>query len=124
MASNIIVMTRGDTYRFDVTIFSEDDITDRYELTENDVVYFGIMYPHQKFEDAIIRKRFVSTDVEDNGRVSITIEPEDTVDLEPGVYYYAVKLKQTRYYPLDNGETEEYSEVTTVINKTKLVLND
>lgn len=92
MASNIIVMTRGDTFRFDVTVFDEEDMTARYDFLDRDRIYFGVMRPHQKFEDAIIRKAFNGSAAKTTGRINITIQPEDTEHLEPGVYYYAIKL--------------------------------
>lgn len=123
MASNIIVMTRGDTYRFDVTIFDEKDITARYDFIDRDKIYFGVMHPHQKFEDAIIRKVYSGSDAKITGRINITIQPEDTENLESSVYYYAVKLK--KYDGIDEDDPErEYWDILTVINKTKFVLND
>ena len=109
--TNIIRMVRGDTHTFNVTI--EDDIDEEgiYRLTDADTLYLGIMLPHQKFEDAVIRKKFSKGDQDDCGNISVTVEPEDTIDLDPGVYYYAVKLVR--------GEI-----VNTVINKTKFVIFD
>lgn len=120
MISNIITMTRGDTYVFDVTIFDEWDTSARYEIQEGDIIYFGIMFPHQKFEDAIVKKRFTYKEGEIPGRIQIRIAPEDTVDLEPGVYYYAVKLKIVSL----NAENDFQTDVVTVINKTKFIIND
>lgn len=123
MASNIIVMTRGDTYRFDVTVFDEADITARYDFIDKDRIYFGIMHPHQKFEDALIRKAYDGSIAKTSGRITITIQPEDTEYLEPGVYYYAIKLK--KYDGVDEEQPDkEYWDIITLVNKTKLVLND
>lgn len=120
MASNIITMTRGDTYIFDVTLFDEWNPNKRYEIQSGDVVYFGLMLPHQRFEDAILKKRFVYETSAFPGRIQIRIAPEDTVDLEPGVYYYAVKLKISS----ENEAGDNQTDVVTVINKTKFIIND
>lgn len=69
------------------------------------------MYPHQKFEDAIIRKKFTSVDQGSDGTIAIRLDPADTIDLDSGVYYYAVKLRQN-------------DQVFTIINKAKLVVAD
>lgn len=120
MASNIITMTRGDSYIFDVTLFDEWNPNKRWEIQEGDVVYFGIMLPHQKFEDAIIRKRFTYAQSKYPGRITIRLAPDDTVDLEPGVYFYAVKVKVNSI----NVDGEPQTDVITVINKTKFIIND
>lgn len=120
MAYNIITLTRGDTYSFDVTLFDERKLTARYEFQKTDVLYFGLMLPGQKFEDAILKKRFTYEDTLYPGRLQIRIAPEDTVDLDPGVYYYMVKLKRTAVD--DNGNP--YIDVATIINKTKFIIND
>lgn len=115
--NNIIIMNRGDTYSFDFVIGDTDSPTGRYTLQEGDAVYFGLMLPHQPFEEAILRKR-ITCDTEgaiDNDRITVTIYPDDTIDLEPGVYYYAVKIRHPAL-PRD--------EVFTIINKTKFVIND
>lgn len=109
--SNIIKMIRGDTYAFTVSILDEDSETGLYQLTAADKLYVGIMYPHQPFEDAIIKKRFLKVDQDSDGTIKVVITPEDTLDLFPGIYYYAVKLQK-----------EE--AVITVINKTKFIICD
>jgi len=117
-AANIITINRGDTYAFDLTIY--DDSTDgRYILQDDDVLYFGLMDPRQKFEDALLRKRYTKDDCDEGGNLNIEIRPEDTLDLLPGVYYYAVKLHRMK-----NTESEFIDKVITVINKTKFVIND
>ena len=118
MSENIIVINRGDTYEFDLTI-NDDSLNGRYILQDDDVLYFGLMDPHQKFEDALLRKRYTKDDCDEGGNLNIEIRPEDTIDLLPGVYYYAVKLHRMK-----NTESEFIDKVITVINKTKFVLND
>lgn len=118
MAQNIITINRGDTYNFDLTIY-DDSLDGRYTLQDDDVLYFGLMDPRQKFEDALVKKRYTKDDCDEMGNLNIEIRPEDTLDLMPGVYYYAIKLHRMK-----NDETEFIDRVITVINKTKFVIND
>jgi hypothetical protein len=124
--NNMIVLNRGDTYEFELTIDDDCSIDGQYHLQGSDIVYFGIMDPHQPFEDALVKKSFTVSDVDEVGRLAIVIEPEDTLDLLPGTYYYAVKLHlQHDAINPETGEILDYiDKVHTVINKTKLFLND
>lgn len=119
MADNIIIMNRGDTFAFDFTISDDSSSTGRYVLQNDDALYFGVMDPHQPFEDALIRKKFTKDDCDSAGNLTIVISPEDTLGLIPGVYYYAVKLHR-----MADTEEEYVDEIITVVNKTKFVLND
>lgn len=117
--NNIVVINRGDTFSFDLTINDCSAPDGRYILKDDDVLYFGLMDPHQLFENALVKKRYTKDDCDDVGNLVITIKPEDTLDLCPGVYYYAVKL-----HKLTDNEEEYVDEVITVINKTKFIIND
>lgn len=125
--NNIIVMNRGDSYEFDLTISDEAAIDGRYRLQGNDAVYFGLMDPGQPFETALVRKKYTVKDTDVMGNLIIVIEPEDTLDLLPGKYFYAVKLR------LDHEEIDVNTglptgkwvdRVGTVINKTKFIICD
>lgn len=119
MASNIIKINRGDTFSFDLNIVDDNSPTGRYILQGEDVLYFGIMDPHQPFEDALVKKSYTKEDCDEDGNFIITIKAEDTLDLMPGVYYYAVKLHR-----LVDDEEDYIDEVITVINKTKFIICD
>lgn len=124
--NNIIILNRGDTYEFDLTIDDDTSVDGRYHLQGDDTIYLGIMDPGQPFEDALVRKSFTVEDVDLNGNLTIIIEPMDTLDLLPGTYYYAVKihLQHENIHP-ETGELLGYiDKVHTVINKTKFFLND
>lgn len=114
---NIITLTRGDTYSFELNI---DDDGESYQLTGDDTVYFGIMDPNQRFEDALVKKKFTVDDLDPAGNLIIQINPEDTLDLLPGRYFYAVKLLRDH---LDEDGTEVYN-VETVVDKTKFIICD
>lgn len=121
MAKNIIKMTRGDTYEFNLTIDDEGSENGKYILQGNDTVYFGLMEPNSAFEQSLVKKIYTEEDCDKDGNIFITIEPEDTEHLLPGVYYYSVKLKVDH----ENGETyENIHKVITVINKTKFIILD
>ena len=113
----IITLSRGDTFRFPLFINKGTEIAPiRYELTENDMLYFAIMEPNQRFEDAIIRKVYTTeSEFNEDGDVMICIDPTDTEYLLGGKYYYEVKLRtlvDTEHPEEDNSYT-----VQTIIPK-------
>ena len=118
LAYNIITINRGDTYEFDLTI-NDDSVGGRYILQDDDVLYFGLMDPHQKFENALVKKRYTKDDCDEMGNLNIVIRAEDTLDLLPGVYYYSIKL-----HKMKNTDEEFIDKVITVVNKTKFIIND
>lgn len=124
--NNVIILNRGDTYEFELTIADEASKDGCYHLQGDDTVYLGIMDPHQSFEDALVKKRFTVEDMDAHGGLTIVLEPEDTLDLLPGTYYYAVKLHMQHedIYLTTNEVVGYVDKVYTVINKTKLFLND
>ena len=127
MPTNIVSMNRGDTYTLYVDAFLDVYQDEEYTLTDNDAIYFGLMDPNQHFEDALVRKKLTAADLEDpQGPFPITLEPEDTVDLMPGRYYYMVKLKQDHieHYDDPTMPDEHIQSVTTIIDKSKFVIYD
>lgn len=125
MAKNIIKINRGDSYEFKVDIPSKDDPQKNYILGGLDTIYFALLYPHQRFEEAILIKGYDHTDqiVEhgiNTGKILIKIEPRDTSRLDPGIYYYTIKL-QTGGTP---GVLEEADEIKTVIERTKFIITE
>lgn len=127
MAKNIIKLNRGDSYEFKVSIPDKEDITKNYILTGTDAIYFALLYPHQRFEDAIFIKGYDHTDhiIEsggvNTGEILIKIEPKDTRCLTPGIYYYTVKLQRGGTPGvIDDCDTVE--EVRTVIDRTKFII--
>ena len=115
MIGNVVVINRGDTYRATVQLTDVDGTP--YVMNREDRLYFGLMDPHQPFENALIKKRMTYKDCDSHGVVAFGLKAEDTVDLLPGVYYYAVKL-----HHLERASGTD--EVKTVIAKTKFIVND
>lgn len=122
--NNIIVLNRGDTYEFDLTIADEASADGRYHLQGDDALYLGIMDPGQPFEEALIRKKYTVEDTDANGNLLAELRPEDTLDLIPGTYFYAVKLHINHTDVDANLDTYSIDKVVTVINKTKFILCD
>lgn len=126
--SNIITINRGDSFDFDLTINLGGALdTERYILTGSDAIYFGIMDPGQPFEWALVRKKYTVSDTDAMGNLTISIKPEDTLDLMPGRYYYAVKLHM-KHPEIDENTGEETGQIIdkvyTIINKTKFIICD
>lgn len=114
---NIITLNRGDSAKTPLFINAGDEFSPvRYYLKDNDELYLGIMEPNQSFECAIIKKKFTSKDFNKNGDVIIKIEPDDTVCLIPGKYFYQVKAKIL-------NEDGTY-DVNTVIEKTEFIIQE
>lgn len=122
--NNIIVLNRGDTYEFDLTIADEASIDGRYKLRGDDALYLGIMDPGQPFEEALIRKKYTAEDTDANGNLLAELKAEDTLDLLPGRYFYAVKLHMCHTDIDALGKEYVIDKVVTIINKTKFILCD
>ncbi len=126
MAKNIIKINRGDSYEFRVCIPDSKDSTKNFILTDEDVVYFALLFPHQRFEEAILIKGYDHTDqiVENGintGEILVKIEPKDTKRLIPGIYYYTVKLQRGGTF---DGDGEDAEEIRTIIERTKFIINE
>ena len=111
--NNVITITRGDfvTTTIYLNIGSLLD-PDRYTLTDTDILYIGVMEYGQRFEDALIKYRLTSDNLNENGDVVWNIESLDTEYLEPGKYFYTIKLVQ------DGGRT------STVVPNTEFYIQD
>lgn len=118
--NNIITIIRGDSYEFDLTINDDSSESGRYILQDDDAIYFGLMDPHQPFEDALVKKKYTVDDIDEEGNLAIKIFPEDTLDLVPGKYYYSIKLKMDHI----NEYGEQVDRVDTIVQKTKFIICD
>lgn len=120
MAKNIIKLNRGDSYDFRIGIPDKDNCDKNIRLTDSDAIYFAVLYPHQRFEDAIIIKGYDHTDQANNGEILIKIDPKDTNSLTPGIYYYTIKLHKGGTL----GTIGDAEEVRTIIERTKFIVNE
>ena len=92
--NNHITMARGDSWSAPVFINKGTPIKPlRYYLKDEDRVYLAIMEPNQPFENAIVKKTYTNMDENKNGDVVVRIDPDDTVLLVPGLYYYQIKAR-------------------------------
>lgn len=138
MSNKIIKLNRGDSYEFDVKITKKDS-AEPYILEDGkDVVYFAILFPHQPFEKACADRQIKGYDASEQdqafdeitgeptkttGNITIKIEPNDTRWLSPGIYYYTVKLQRGGTINIiDDFDTP--SEVRTIIERTKFIVNE
>lgn len=124
MSYNIIKINRGDSFEFTVDMKAKIGSLQDCFLTESEAVYFALLYPHQRFEDAIFIKGYNSNDQDKRtGEITIKITPNMTKSLTPGIYYYTVKLQ--RGGTLDTiTDLDEPEEVRTLIERTKFIIND
>ena len=139
MAKNILKMNRGDTFSFNVVIEDPSTTNAVYKLKESDILYFAIMPPHSKFEDAEknggILRYFIAEDQSNAGSFEILLTPKDTKDLFPGVYYYSLKLQKLS---IEDYEDASYlknnfenfignfslGEIKTVVPRAKFIINE
>lgn len=115
--NNVVTITKGDYSIIPVELVIST-YPEYYTLTldEGDIVYFGLMAPGKGFDKAILKKEFTLNDVTPDGFINVKILPEDTLSLEPGVYYYSVKV----LYKLGDNDVR----ISTLIDKTKFIIND
>ena len=112
-----IVINRVDSAEAPLFINQGDKIRPiRYSLEEGEKVYLGVMEPNKKFEDAIIRKVFTKSDCNEFGDIVIKFEPNDTVNLIPGKYYYQIKASLF--------DTKGNNIVNTVVSKREFFIED
>ena len=128
MAKNIIKINRGDSYEFTVRVPDKNDSSKDFILTDKDAIYFALLYPHQRFEEAILIKGYSHTDYivengKNTGKILVKIEPKDTRWLTPGIYYYTVKLQRGgTLETIDDRDNPD--EVRTIIERTKFIINE
>ena len=125
----IISMNRGDTFSFvlDVNVGSgvcpkwytlQTTINPQTGEEEKDYLYFALLEPNQRWEDAILKKTYDSTDIlAGYSNPILRIDTEDTEYLRPGTYYYQVKLFRAGPHCEDGLD-----HVDTVIPRTKFII--
>ena len=107
----IVRLSRGDSFSCPVFINKGTELVPiRYELQDGDKLYFALMEPNQPFEKAILKKVLTKDDLNENGDAVISLVPSDTENLETGLYYYTLKLRQ-------EIDVNTYSVETVVPNR-------
>lgn len=103
--TNIFKVIHGDSFRFKYEL--------PVDLTPGDIIYVGVMYPHQLFEDSIITRKFILSAADfERGYINVRWTSGELYCLDPDVYYYAIKCLRT------DGRVE------TLRDNTKLVILD
>ena len=111
-----IRLTRGDTLDIPFELnagTSMDPI--RYQMRASDELYFGLMEPNQPWEFAILKKKYTGVDFID-GVINIHLDPEDSMCLIPGLYYYQMKVRIKK--------SDDSYIVNTVIPKTQFYIEE
>ena len=110
-----ITMNRGDTVSFPIymNLIGNMWAPIKTDFDENDTIYFGVMEPNRKFEQATIKKVYtIESETDEDGDIIIRLDPKDTVCLKPGKYYYSIKRRRL------DPETLEVERVDTLIPDT------
>ena len=120
--NGIVTVNRGDSFELPITLNIGSSVKHvEYTLTDDDVLYLGIMEPNQPFETALIRKKFVKSELDENGNIKVRFWPEDTICVLPGKYYYQVKIQTKAIDPKTN---KERFDIETVIDKTLFFIQE
>ena len=85
---NKIKIVRGTTNVFNITINDESGAV--YELADGDKIVFGVKRDPDDTEFVLLK---MASFVESDGVYSVTLAPEDTIDLMCIDYYYDVSLQ-------------------------------
>lgn len=108
--NGFICITRGDLFEVPLFLNRGTKFSPvRYNIKDHKdaIVYFGVMEPNQKFEEAVIRKTYNSSSPQNNnGDLIISFKPQDTEYLLPGKYYYSIKIKSDDFVDTIVPETE------------------
>ena len=89
-----IEITRGRSY--DIALEITDENGNGYGLSGSEVILFGIKREPEKDEKPIFCRAAVAGSAA--GSYTVSIRPEDTIDLSPGRYYYDVGLESGGNY--------------------------
>jgi len=115
--SGIIILSRGDTFSIPLFLNKGNKLYPiRYVVDSKSEIFIGVMEPNATFENAIIKKKYTSENLNENGDVVVSFQSEDTCNLLPGLYYYEVKVK---IY-----ESEGIYSINTVIPKKQFFIEE
>ena len=119
---NTIEITRGDSEIIPLSVFyiRPNLINISYFPNRYDKIFFAVMEPGQKFEDAIIKKIYTYDDIDQRtGIIDVKFDSIDTQFLKPGTYYYTVKILKKGLEDVDDN----MGRIETVLSNTKFVIN-
>ena len=114
--NNNLTMIRGDSFEHHFCLETgRFPRKKKLVIGDDDLIYFGVMYPNDHFEGCIFKKELTKEDFDSDGNLVVTINPEDTHWLRPGTYYYEIKLLYS---------SSENTYLKTLVQKTKFILID
>lgn len=109
--NNVVSVVRGDYLELRIPLIQgRFPFQKKIEIHDGDTLFFGMTHHHEPFERAILKIPYTKEDLNSEGDLLVVIEPEDTIHMLPGVYYYEVKL------------LTEDSKITTIIPKSKFII--
>lgn len=137
VGNGIITLNRGDTFTIPLDINIGTGVAPKYYTLkgpqnedypeDRDRLFFALLEPNQRWEDAIVKKVYTSDDIAvEYGVPLLHFYSEDTEYLKPGTYYYQVKLLRSRFNDMsenvDKSIDDGFEHVDTVIPRTKFII--
>lgn len=110
-----IKVNKCDTFNVPLFINIGKDIFNdlRFEIQENDTVVFLLTEANLPLCKAILKKQYDIKNVNENNDVIISFDSDDTKCLNPGIYYYEIKLIR---------KTDGKDIIVTVVPRRKFVI--
>lgn len=92
--TNIITMNRGDTVEFSLYLNAGTNMGPKpFDLSAGAKIYFYILFPNEKFENAYLRQTYGKEDIAEDGyNLTVRLSSEDTISMPTGKYYYSVRI--------------------------------
>lgn len=125
-----ITITRGDDACFALIINSGSNLApDTYKPTVDDKFYMAIERPNECFEKAVVKKVIDTTRnlMTKDGNFIVDLVADDTLCLEPGLYYYEIKAslyRQNRFRKAYLVYTLESDGTFTLFNEEDGTFDD
>lgn len=116
--NGIITVSRGDSFSFHIFINQGTALAPiRYSLQGTDKVILGVHLPtYYEFTDSqeeLIQKTLTVSNLNSDGDIEVNFDATETSFMQPGDYYYSVKL----YITLNSVDY-----INTIIPETKFVV--
>ena len=111
--NNVISINRGDYLETEIKLLQgRFPFQKQIEIQDGDTLYFGLMHNNEPFERSLLKIEYTKENINEDGNLILEIEPEDTMLLFPGVYYYEVRL------------LTEDSKIITIVPRSKFIIID